>query len=107
MELVAVIKSINFVAANYPGANMSIYTDSQYVVKLPDRMEKLVNNQYITKKGEVLNNSDLLQILISLVQNHSITFYKVKAHQTNGTENLNREADMICRRLMRENSKRT
>jgi ribonuclease HI len=103
MELTAVIKAIDFAVVKYPGANLEIYTDSQYVVNLPERMEKLLNKNFITKKGNELNNSDLLQMLISHVKSQSINFIKVKAHlKSSDRENLNREVDMICRRVMRE-----
>lgn len=102
MELMAVIKSIGFAISNHPGAALEIYTDSQYVATLTERAEKLLNTSFITKKGKVLNNSDLLKELILLSKNYAITFHKVKAHQKSDQENLNREVDMICRKAMRE-----
>lgn len=96
--------AIDYSTKNYPGASLEIYTDSQYVVSLPVRMEKLLGDQFITKKGNILNNSDLLHKLILLIKSQSITFHKVMAHQKiSEQENLNREADMICRKIMREN----
>lgn len=103
MELMAVLKSTHFGISNYPGAALEIYTDSQYVVNIPERMEKLLNNNFVTKKGNILNNSDLVQELISLLKTQPVSFHKVKAHQKSGDqENLNREVDMICRKVMRD-----
>lgn len=103
MELTAVLRSIDFAISNYQGTPLEIYTDSQYVVNLPERMEKLLNNNFVTKKGNILNNFDLIQELISLVKKHPVSFHKVKAHQKSGDqENLNREVDMICRKVMRD-----
>lgn len=103
MELTAVIVSIEFAIAKYPEAILEITTDSQYVADLPQRKERLSTQSFITKKGNVLNNSDLLQKLFGLLDGHSISFIKVKAHQKpTEIENLNREVDMICRKLMRE-----
>ncbi len=103
MELLAVLKSIDFAVSRYPEIPLEIYTDSQYVTNLPERAEKLLGSRFITKKGNVLKNSDLLQELISLLKSHTIAFHKVKAHQKNSTrENLNREVDMICRKVMRD-----
>lgn len=103
MELTAVIKSIEFAVDKYPESDLEITTDSQYVVNLPYRKDHLNARSFITKKGNVLNNSDLLKKLFGLLETNSISFIKVKAHQKpTEIENLNREVDMICRKLMRE-----
>ncbi|NJO69501.1 MAG: hypothetical protein HC830_09670, partial [Bacteroidetes bacterium] len=53
-----------------------------------------------------LPNTDLLKLLISLIEKCAVTFYKVKAHQkSTGHENPNREADMLCRKILRERLK--
>lgn len=108
MELMAVIKAILFSVDKYPDAILNIYTDSQYVVKLNERKEKLLDKNFITKKGNVLPNADLLKQLIELVDKYPIVFNKVKAHQkATETENLNREVDMICRKAMRDIQEKT
>lgn len=104
MELLAVIGAVEYAAKHAPGNSISIYTDSQYVTRLSERKEKLYKSNFITKKGTILNNTDLLQQLIRYIENYSIAFYKVKAHQKKSDINFNREADMICRKLMREYS---
>jgi len=102
MEIRAVIKAIEFSIAKYPDLPINIFTDSQYVAGLPGRKEKLVPQKFITKKGTELKNADLIQNLFMYLASYPITFVKVKAHQKNtGSENLNREADMICRKIMR------
>ncbi|HEX3010133.1 MAG TPA: hypothetical protein VHO90_21205, partial [Bacteroidales bacterium] len=71
---------------------------------LQERMEKLEANHFITRAGNILNNTDLIQELFLRMKNHDISFQKVKAHlKDTGEENLNREVDMICRKIMREN----
>jgi ribonuclease HI len=104
MELLAVIRAIEYAAKYAPGKSISVYTDSQYVTRLSERKEKLHQSNFITKKGTTLNNTDLLQTLIGYIEKYSISFHKVKAHQKKTDENYNREADMICRKLMRESS---
>lgn len=102
MELMAVIKAILFCVGKYPDTTLNIYTDSQYVVRLDERKEKLLSKNFLTKKGAVLPNADLLKQLIEMVDKYPIVFNKVKAHQkATETENLNREVDMICRKAMR------
>ena len=51
MEMQAVIQAIKFVDTNYStNIPIIINSDSQYVVNLVDRKEKLKKNEFITKK---------------------------------------------------------
>jgi ribonuclease HI len=108
MELLAVIKAIEFTEENYKDASLKVYTDSQYVFRIPERMEKLKRTDFITKKGKALQNQDLLEILISGIETLSIEFVKVKAHQHsdssnfNSPENYNSEVDKLARQIVRE-----
>jgi ribonuclease HI len=109
MELLAVIHSIDFVNENHPGASMIIYTDSQYVVRIPERKEKLKRNHFLTKKDTPIQNPDLIQNLILLTETHDIQFVKVEAHQKpseirNNQEDIalvNIEVDKLARELLR------
>ncbi len=104
MELFAVIKAIEFVDENYKNAFLIIHTDSQYVFRIPERMEKLQKNNFITKKGNVLHNNDLIELLIKQIESHKIEFVKVKAHQKTEPENLNynTEVDILARQIVRD-----
>ncbi len=104
MELLAVIKAIEFVDANYKNASLIVYTDSQYVFRIPERMEKLKKNNFQTKKGVPLHNNDLVQILIRQIEVHTIEFIKVKAHQKteSGIINFNSEVDKVARQAVRD-----
>lgn len=104
MELLAVINSIKHVLANYANIkSLRIYSDSQYVVNLNNRKEKLLANKFITKKGKGLNNADLLAELITYMEKPNIEFVKVKAHQKQTeVENINIEVDIIVRQIVRD-----
>ena len=104
MELIAVIKSIEYVLKELPGNKpIKIYTDSQYVEKIPDRTRKLVSKDFKTKKGTLIQNADLVQKLIYLYDSESIEFIKVKAHQkASDVPNYNREVDKLSRKLVRQ-----
>lgn len=104
MELLAVIKAIDFACEKHKNAPIAIHTDSQYVFRIPERMEKLRKNKFITKKGNTLHNNDLLELLIKQIEEHKIEFIKVKAHQKNeeGVTNYNTEVDIIARQIVRE-----
>lgn len=112
MELLAVIKAIGFSNEKYEHASIVIYTDSQYAYLIPERKEKLKRNLFVTKKGNPIQNSDLVKILINQIETHSITFIKVKAHQksgsgeTDGQINYNTEVDKLVRQMVRESVKR-
>lgn len=103
MELTAVIKSIEYVLKEIQEYELiKIYTDSQYVERIPFRTEKLVSKNFITNKGKSIQNIDLVKKLITLIKTTEIEFTKVKAHQkASDTPNYNREVDKLSRKLVR------
>ena len=104
MEMQAVIQAIKFVDTNYStNIPIIINSDSQYVVNLVDRKEKLKKNEFITKKGNPVKNLDLVIALIDQIETHEITFNKIKAHVKDG-DIKNREVDLLVRKLMREHN---
>ena len=104
MEMQAVIQAIKFVDTNYStNIPIIINSDSQYVVNLVDRKEKLKKNEFITKKGNPVKNLDLVITLIDQIESHEITFNKIKAHVKDG-DTKNREVDLLVRKLMREHN---
>ena len=103
MELMSVIKAVNYlINRGLAGIKIEIYSDSQYVVNLTGRKEKLKQRNFITNKGTPIQNSDLVQTLIKQIEGYKLNFIKVKAHQING-DKLNREVDIIVRKLVRKN----
>ena len=112
MELLAVIKAIEFIDKKGIRAPMVIYTDSQYVYHIRERKEKLKANHFITNKGTPIQNIDLVKTLITQIESHSIHFIKVKAHQKsekdsqlelmNSRVNYNREVDKLVRETVRK-----
>ena len=104
MELLAVINAIQYVKHYYPDYHqLHIYTDSQYVVELPTREQKLQNARFKTRKGKVIRNADLVKTLLSYLSEETISLTKVRAHQKKTEErNYNREVDKIARRIVRE-----
>ncbi len=104
MELIAVIKGIQYLLAHKRFiTTIRVYSDSQYVIGLPARREKIVSGNYATAKGKELQNVDLVKTFFELLSLITIELVKVKAHQKQGDKlNYNREADMLCRKLLRE-----
>ncbi|XZF13015.1 ribonuclease H family protein [Chitinophagaceae bacterium MMS25-I14] len=104
MELLAVIESIHHIRQHYPaGTQIHIFSDSQYVTQLADREEKLAARQFTTRRGTEIKNADLVQELLSLLEDPRIQMVKVKAHQKKGDEpNYNTEADKLSRKMVRD-----
>jgi ribonuclease HI len=106
MEFLAVLKAIEYVNEKGPVEHIRVFTDSQYVSRIPQRKERILANQFLTQKGTDIRNSDLVDKLINCIDLYNITFIKVKAHQKNdGTINYNREVDKLARKMVRERTK--
>lgn len=104
MELVAVIKALEFAAPKIQGEQeIKIVSDSQYVVGLKERKVKFVAQNFLTKAGKEIQNSDLVKELLAFDQKMTISFQKIKAHQKRSSVvNYNIEADKLCRRIVRD-----
>lgn len=104
MELLSVIKSIEFVDTFRPGASLRIYSDSQYVCTLPERLPRFKKNSFRTKKGSEIQNADLVKTFLYLAESHCIEWVKVKAHQRDMSDSTthNRFVDKLSRKLVRE-----
>lgn len=108
MELTAVMKAMEHLESEGMLARqISVYTDSQYVVNLRHRKEKLKASNFLTKKGWAIQNADLLRVLMKYIEYLNIEFIKVKAHQksTSGPD-FNREVDKLSRKMVRQYVKR-
>jgi ribonuclease HI len=104
MELSAVIKGIEYIKNNYPFITTTkLFSDSQYVVGLPARKEKLSASGFSTKKGNAIQNADLIKKLFEHLSTLPVELIKVKAHQKqDATLNYNIEADKLSRKMVRE-----
>ena len=103
MELTAVIKAMAYCEKYRYINNLHIISDSQYVVGLANRKEKLTARNFITAKGNPLRSTDLIKQFFAYTERFHIRFTKVKSHQQETPENkYNREADQLCRKIMRQ-----
>ena len=107
MELLSVINGMEFVKNCYPAVDIiNVFSDSQYVIKLRDREEKLASKNFQTSKGIGIQNADLVTQVLALFSTLPVELIKVKAHlRKTGTDNYNIEADKLSRKLVREASK--
>ena len=104
MELMAVLSVLDYlINQNRAQLKIIIFTDSQYVAGIKNRIEKFRLQNYKTKKGEPIRNEDLVRKLVYYIETTNLDFVKVKAHQkTSETKNYNRFVDKLCRKLVRE-----
>lgn len=78
MELLAVIKAIE--ALNKEGLNLTIYSDSKYVI---DSVEKKWVFGWVKKNFKGKKNKDLWLRFLEVYKLHSISFVWVKGHAGN------------------------
>ena len=75
MELLAVIKGLE--AIRWEGAQVEVWSDSQYVVKA--LTEGWLDN-WVRKGFRKVKNPDLWQRFIPLYRKHNVTFHWIKGH---------------------------
>ena len=83
MELMAVIVALE--ALKKPGLNITVYTDSQYIVKALN--EGWLNKWMATNFAKGKKNKDLWMLYDELAAKHSIVFKWVKGHADNTFNN--------------------
>jgi ribonuclease HI len=108
MELVAVIEAINYLSMHQQPVNkINIYSDSQYVTGLSGRKQRLENANYVTKHGNTIQNDTLVKTLLGYIATQNIVFEKIRAHQKKtDIINYNIEADLLSRKLVRQQVKK-
>lgn len=104
MELLAVISSLHYLLKNNAEIKeVKIISDSQYVIGLMLRKEKLTATDFKTKAQNEVRNTDLVKELLRLSDIFNIEFEKIKAHQKQSSiTNYNIEVDKLCRNRVRE-----
>lgn len=107
MEIQAVLRALKYVSKNPSNYDsVKVFSDSQYVVDIQMRKDKLIDNQFLTKKGLPIQNADLVKALIEYMEELPMEIIKVKAHQKESSnKNYNREVDKLVRKLLRDEVK--
>lgn len=104
MELIAVLNAIKYIKINFTNIkSIQLNTDSQYVIGLVERAEKLNHKSFKTNKGNEIRNIDLVKEWLNINNHFEIELIKIKSHQrlTESTK-YNIEADKTARKLVRE-----
>jgi len=105
MEILAVLKALDFVKTKeFIYSKIEIISDSQYVVRILERKEKLQRANFLTKKNTPIRNVELVKRLIEKIESLPLVFTKIKAHQKKTeTINYNRVVDKLARSEVRKN----
>lgn len=104
MELMAVLEAMRFLEKkNYLRQSIIIYSDSQYVVDLLQRQERLTTSGFRTRKLKPIRNADLVQLVLQFINAPGVRLVKLKSHlKSSSIESLiNREVDILSREMMR------
>ena len=106
MELTAVLSSLQFLEVkDIRPTKISVYTDSQYVYRLPERRATLEKRKFCNRRGEKLPNWKLVEQLYSYLDKYDIQFHKITAHQRPGVSPESdrlRTVDKAARQLVRK-----
>jgi ribonuclease HI len=59
---------------------VTVYTDSQTIVGLPDRRVRLEKNDYLSKSGRLINSHELYREFFAITDQINCEFIKIKGH---------------------------
>ena len=104
MEILAVLKALDYIEQKkIPFSKIEIISDSQYVVRIIERKEKLQKANFLTKKNQAIRNVNLVKNLISRIESMPLKFFKIKAHLKKTDKiNYNRVVDHLARNEVRK-----
>ena len=89
------------------GGKVIVYTDSQNIIGLKGRRDRLVQNDYRSKKNKRLNNYELYQKFYRMIGQLDCELVKVRGHQVSNQKNeidkLFTLVDRASRKALREN----
>jgi ribonuclease HI len=92
--------------ANRSDMVLTVYTDSQNIISLPGRRDRLEQRNYFSSKNKRLNNHDLYQEFYRLTSRLNCGFVKVVGHQASSKKDkidrLFGLVDQASRRALRE-----
>ena len=91
------------------GSRVTVYTDSQNIMGLPQRRERLEKNDYFTKKNKRLRNYELYQQFYRIIDQLTCEFVKVDGHkvanQKDDIDHLFTLVDRASRNALRQDNR--
>lgn len=110
LELQTLLWAVNqtIALADCRKVTLTVYTDSQSIIGLPDRRTRLEQNNYHSSKNRLLNNHELYQEFYQLFSSVKFELVKVLGHQPSRKkgkiDRLFSLVDRASRQALRENS---
>jgi len=90
------------------GSRVTVYTDSQNIIGLPGRRDRLEQNEFHSKKNRRLSNYKLYHEFYKMIDQLNCEFEKVRGHQVsnqnNYTDRLFKLVDKASRHALRGDS---
>ncbi len=90
-------------------SKVTVYTDSQNIMGLQERRDRLEKNDYFSKKNKRLNNYELYQEFYRMIDQLDCKFIKVRGHQLSkqkdDIDRLFTLVDRASRNALRENNR--
>ncbi|MBW2569616.1 MAG: ribonuclease H [Deltaproteobacteria bacterium] len=90
-------------------SKVTVYTDSQNIMGLQERRDRLEKNDYFSKKNKRLNNYELYQEFYRVTDQLDCKFVKVRGHQSSkqkdDIDRLFTLVDRASRNALRENNR--
>lgn len=99
MELRAVIEGIK--ALKFP-CNVTVRSDSTYVINTFQRLDTIKGNNWKLKTGKAISNKELWEELDSLRPYHNFQLVKVKGHSNDAANN---RCDALARQAIADHEK--
>lgn len=83
LELQTLLWSLNEIIGfnDHSDITLTIYTDSQNIIGLPDRRSRLEQDHYLSSNNKLLNNYELYQEFYRVISKIKCQFVKVVGHQ--------------------------
>jgi ribonuclease HI len=107
LELQTLLWALGEIQAQVKGSKISVYTDSQNIIGLLGRRERLVQNNYISKSNKLVNHHDLYKEFFRVVDLINCELVKVKGHlvskEKDNVDRLFTLVDRASRNALRNN----
>lgn len=105
LELETLLWALN--ETGKPENKIKVYTDSQNILKLPERREKLEMNNFMSRKGRPLNNRDLYIAFYKITDKLDCEFIKVRGHMSSRSKDFTDQLFTLVDRESRKALRRT
>ena len=84
MELLSIVKALEFISKNFPNEPVRLFSDSAYCINgLSSWVYNWEKNGWITANKTPVKNKELWQAILNYTRKLDVSFEKVKGHANN------------------------